>query len=91
MSRVFFTARSMIYINLLRQIMHSPVNPLPNFLALYIRICYITGVYKHESGRALGGHAIKILGWGVDNGTPYWIVANSWNPDWGNNGILTID
>lgn len=34
----------------------------------------------------LGGHAIRILGWGVDNGTPYWIIANSWNPDWGNEG-----
>lgn len=30
------------------------------------------GVYQHVSGRALGGHAIRILGWGVENGTPYW-------------------
>jgi hypothetical protein len=34
----------------------------------------------------LGGHAIRILGWGTENGTPYWLVANSWNPDWGNKG-----
>jgi len=31
------------------------------------------------SGAQLGGHAIKILGWGVDQGTKYWLVANSWN------------
>ena len=34
----------------------------------------------------LGGHAIKILGWGSESGTPYWLVANSWNPDWGDKG-----
>merc|ERR550519_1173716 len=47
---------------------------------------YKSGVYKHEKGGVLGGHAIRILGWGVENGTPYWLVANSWNPDWGDKG-----
>lgn len=27
-----------------------------------------------------------MVGWGVDNGTPYWLVANSWNTDWAENG-----
>jgi cathepsin B len=30
------------------------------------------------------------LGWGVENGTPYWLVANSWNSDWGDNGYFRI-
>lgn len=38
------------------------------------------------TGDILGGHAIKILGWGEENGTPYWLAANSWNSDWGDNG-----
>lgn len=38
------------------------------------------------SGEQVGGHAIRILGWGVENGTPYWLAANSWNTDWGDNG-----
>jgi len=33
------------------------------------------------------GHAVKIIGWGVEKGTPYWLVANSWNTDWGDNGM----
>ena len=42
-----------------------------------------SGVYQHVSGKPLGGHAIRILGWGVEEGTPFWLVANSWNYDWG--------
>jgi len=46
-------------------------------------LTYKSGVYSHKSGSALGGHAIKILGYGTENGTPYWLCANSWNEDWG--------
>ena len=53
-------------------------------------LTYKSGVYHHTSGSMLGGHAVKMLGWGVDSGTPYWIVANSWNPDWGNQGYFYI-
>lgn len=52
---------------------------------MYLFLCF-PGVYKHVAGSALGGHAVKMMGWGVDNGTPYWLVANSWNPDWGDKG-----
>lgn len=42
----------------------------------------------------LGGHAIKIVGWGEEkpNGDviKYWICANSWGPDWGDNGYFKI-
>jgi len=51
---------------------------------------YTSGVYQHVTGAALGGHAVKMLGWGVDNGTPYWICANSWGSDWGMNGYFWI-
>ncbi|XP_064652273.1 cathepsin B-like [Lineus longissimus] len=51
---------------------------------------YKSGVYQHVSGGELGGHAIRILGWGTENGTPYWLVANSWNPDWGDKGYFKI-
>ena len=51
---------------------------------------YKSGVYKHMSGKALGGHAIKIMGWGTEDNLDYWLVANSWNSDWGDHGTFKI-
>jgi len=51
---------------------------------------YTGGVYQHVYGKNLGGHAIKMVGWGVDNGTPYWTCVNSWNDSWGEKGIFRI-
>jgi len=47
-------------------------------------------VYEHKTGGYLGGHAVKMTGWGVENGTPYWLVANSWNEAWGDHGYFKI-
>jgi cathepsin B len=52
-------------------------------------LTYKTGVYSHTTGAALGGHAVKILGWG-STPTPYWLVVNSWNEDWGDQGFFKI-
>lgn len=53
-------------------------------------VTYKSGVYQHVTGDFLGGHAVKILGWGVEDDTPYWLVANSWNSDWGSQGYFKI-
>jgi len=51
---------------------------------------YKSGVYVHTSGEELGGHAIKIFGYGVEDGTDYWYCANSWNDSWGDDGFFKI-
>merc|ERR1712066_1170993 len=53
---------------------------------------YKGGVYHHVSGKALGGHAIRLVGWGEEEetGEKYWVLANSWNTDWGENGYFRI-
>jgi cathepsin B len=51
---------------------------------------YSSGVYQHVTGKNLGGHAIKMIGWGVENGTPYWLCMNSWNKSWGEEGLFKI-
>ena len=42
------------------------------------------------TGMPLGGHAVKMIGWGVDAGVPYWLCVNSWNNMWGEGGTFRI-
>ena len=53
---------------------------------------YTGGVYVHTTGSALGGHAIKVIGWGTDedSGLDYWLCVNSWNDTWGDQGTFKI-
>lgn len=51
---------------------------------------YDGGIYHHVTGSMAGGHAVKFVGWGVENGVKYWKVANSWNPYWGEEGYFRI-
>lgn len=53
-------------------------------------VLYTNGVYHHVSGAYEGGHAVKIMGYGTDNNEKYWLVANSWNPNWGEKGFFRI-
>jgi cathepsin B len=51
---------------------------------------YKSGIYKYKEGMALGGHAVKIVGWGKQLEQFYWIVQNSWGATWGENGYFRI-
>jgi len=51
---------------------------------------YKTGVYQKHSYEFLpeGGHAVKMVGWGVDSGVDFWKIANSWGVSWGEEGFF---
>jgi cathepsin B len=51
---------------------------------------YKSGVYHHTTGSQLGGHAVKIVGYGSEGGVDYWICANSWGSAWGESGFFRI-
>lgn len=51
---------------------------------------YKKGIYVHKKGAELGGHAVKIVGWGQQKGVNYWVVANSWGTNWGMDGFFNI-
>ena len=56
------------------------------------------GVYARTPGSNLvGGHVIKLLGWGEEAGVKFWIGQNSWglgpgasHPGWGEGGYFRI-
>nr|CDJ88561.1 Peptidase C1A domain containing protein [Haemonchus contortus] len=51
---------------------------------------YKSGIYRHTAGELRGYHAVKMIGWGKENGTEYWLIANSWHDDWGEKGYFRI-
>ena len=49
---------------------------------------YSSGVYKHVTGDAEGGHAVSIIGWSDKDEA--WIARNQWGTDWGMGGFFEI-
>ncbi|KAI6223854.1 Cathepsin B-like cysteine protease 2 [Aphelenchoides besseyi] len=50
---------------------------------------YKSGVYQHTGNDdAIGEHAVRAIGWGTEDGVDYWLLANQWNSDWGDNGLV---
>ena len=76
-----------------QQMMQELVNygPLAVAFSVYSDfLTYKSGVYTHQTGQMLGGHAVEMVGYGTENGKDYWLVKNSWNEEWGDNGYFKI-
>jgi len=47
-------------------------------------------IYTHAQGDLIGSLTVKLLGWGRDFGTDYYLATNSWSQQWGNGGYFKI-
>eukprot|EP00998_Keelungia_sp_KM082_P006279 NODE_2536_length_1040_cov_274.267251_g2518_i0.p1 GENE.NODE_2536_length_1040_cov_274.267251_g2518_i0~~NODE_2536_length_1040_cov_274.267251_g2518_i0.p1 ORF type:complete len:308 (+),score=68.87 NODE_2536_length_1040_cov_274.267251_g2518_i0:55-978(+) len=69
----------------------SETGPIETAFTVYEDfLSYKSGVYHHTTGKVLGGHAVKVMGWGELNGVKYWEVSNSWTTSWGDQGYFKI-
>jgi len=52
---------------------------------------YKTGIVDVPAAQcdpAALNHGVTMVGYGTENGTDYWILKNSWNTNWGENGYF---
>ncbi|XP_010261858.1 PREDICTED: thiol protease aleurain-like [Nelumbo nucifera] len=55
---------------------------------------YKKGVYTSETCGSTPmdvNHAVLAVGYGTENGVPYWLIKNSWGESWGDNGYFKME
>ncbi|KAE8714082.1 Cysteine proteinase 2 [Hibiscus syriacus] len=55
---------------------------------------YKSGVYTNDTCGSTStdvNHAVLAVGYGVENGVPYWLIKNSWGAKWGDNGYFKME
>lgn len=51
---------------------------------------YTSGIFNCDYCTDEQNHAMTVVGYGVEDGTKYWIVKNSWGPTWGEKGYIKV-
>lgn len=52
----------------------------------YIYLCFLIPSTDNSSTR----HTVLVVGYGNENGVPYWLVKNSWSSSWGIDGYIKL-
>ena len=76
------------------RIMRDLVDNGPMMLGLQIYedfMNYKEGIYVKTTGENIGGHAMKLVGYGLDPTLGlYWEMQNQWTTEWGDEGFIKI-
>jgi cathepsin X len=51
---------------------------------------YSGGIFDDKTNATEVDHAISIVGWGEEDGVPYWVLRNSWGSFWGEHGWMRL-
>ena len=51
---------------------------------------YQGGIFEDKTNATDINHDISVVGYGVEKGTKYWVVRNSWGTSWGESGFVRV-
>ena len=74
---------------LLRAVSQGPVSIAIEADTRYFQF-YKSGVLDSSDCGTNLDHGVLIVGYGTEDGKPYWLVKNSWGPSWGEDGYVKI-
>ncbi|ABF50271.1 cathepsin [Antheraea pernyi nucleopolyhedrovirus] len=65
------------------------VGPIPVAIDASDIVGYKRGIIRYCENHGLN-HAVLLVGYGVENGIPFWILKNTWGADWGEQGYFRV-
>jgi hypothetical protein len=51
---------------------------------------YKGGIFEYKGNETDVDHDVEVVGWGEEDGVPFWKVRNSWGTYWGEDGFFRI-
>lgn len=81
-----------ISLTLLEILFTGQIGPISIGLNFDFGTEYVSGIYNNKyCPRYKPTHSALLVGYGIDNGTCYWLIKNSWGTDWGEEGYFRIE